>query len=692
MVYGFILLFSLVILVNVFKIQIIEGDFWKEKAKELTMAYKNIEAVRGNIFATDGALLATSLPIYEIRMDLVADPITDKLFKENIDSLAFCLSNLFQDKSKQQYKAELIKGRQKKSRYHFIQNNVRYNELKELKTFPIFRLGKYKGGLIYIQKNKRELPFKNLAARTLGYDRESGKPVGIEGAYNSYLKGVSGKRLMQKIAGNVWMPVNDENEVEPNDGSDILTTIDVNIQDVAHTALQRQLQLHSADHGCVAVMEVATGEIKAIVNLSRVDSLTYIEKYNYAIGESTEPGSTFKLASLMAVMEDGYADLGDFVDTEDGTTKFYDYTMRDSHEGGFGKITLQESFEKSSNVAVSKIIYKHYQKNPKQFIDRLTQFGLATPLNLEIAGEGIPKIKKPKDKDWSGVTLPVMSIGYETRSTPIQMLTFYNAVANNGVMVKPMFVKELSEKGKVTKTFPSTVMNKKICSQQTIDKAKKMLEGVVENGTAKNLKNPNYKIAGKTGTAQIANGKYGYKYKQTVSYQASFCGYFPADNPKYSCIVVVNAPSNKVYYGNLVAGPIFKEIADKIYSSSLDIHKAILAEYTENQIFSPYCKSGKKEDYDIIVKELSLKNTAAIQSNNDWVNASTKEKEIIFSNRKIAENLVPNVAGMGIRDAVYLLENNGLVVKAKGKGLVLKQSIPAGTKLKKGTIIVLELA
>ncbi|MES2836424.1 MAG: penicillin-binding protein [Bacteroidota bacterium] len=675
-----------------FKIQVIEGDDWREKAKELTMAYKNIEAVRGNIFAEDGALLATSLPIYEIRMDLVTDPITDKVFNENVDSLALCLSNLFQDKSKQQYKAELKKGRQKKSRYHFIQRNVRYNELKELKTFPIFRLGKYKGGLIYIQKNKRELPFRNLAARTLGYDRESAKPVGIEGAYNSYLKGVSGKRLMQKIAGNVWMPVNDENEVEPDDGADVFTTIDVNIQDVAHTALLRQLQLHSADHGCVAVMEVATGEVKAIVNLSRVDSLNYIEKYNYVIGESTEPGSTFKLASLMAAMEDGYADLGDMVDTEDGTTKFYDYTMRDSHEGGFGRITLQESFEKSSNVAVSKIIQKHYQKNPQRFIDKLTQFGLATPLNLEIAGEGVPKIKNRKDKDWSGVTLPVMSIGYETRSTPMQMLTFYNTVANNGVMVKPMFVKELREKGKVVKSFSPTIVRQKICSQQTIDKAKKMLEGVVERGTATNLKNPNFKIAGKTGTAQIANGKYGYKYQQKVSYQASFCGYFPADNPKYTCIVVVNAPSNKVYYGNLVAGPIFKEIADKIYSSSLDIHKDLLAEKEEGQVFSPYCKSGKKSDFEIITQQLNLKNSGAKNEDIDWVSASTKENEIVFSNRKISENQVPNVAGMGIRDAVFLLENNGLVVKTNGRGIVSKQSIPAGTKIKKGTIILLELA
>ena len=399
LVYFMICLIGLGIVYKVIRIQTIEGDKWRAKAESLTTDYRNIEAVRGNIYADDGSLLATSVPVYEARMDPNVEAITDKIFCNNIDSLAYCLSKLFRDKTKKQYKRELVTARKEGKRYHLIKRNIGYKDLKELREFPLFRLGRYKGGLIYTQKNIRRKPFKLLASRTIGYQREDVRPVGLEGAYNKYLKGVGGKRLMQKISGGVWKPVNDINEIEPKEGSDIITTIDINIQDVAEQALLKQLILNSADHGCVVLMEVKTGEIKAIANLKKSESGSYYEGYNYAVGESTEPGSTFKLPALLAAIEDGYVELNDSVDTEDGTTEYYDQVMRDSHRGGYGKITVQKAFEKSSNVGISKIITRSYARDPQKFIDRLYNMNLNEKLGLDIAGEGAPKVKSPKDKE-----------------------------------------------------------------------------------------------------------------------------------------------------------------------------------------------------------------------------------------------------------------------------------------------------
>ncbi len=686
--YGFFLLFGIAILVQVFRIQVVQGQYWIAMAESQTLAYKNIDALRGNIFADDGSLLATSLPTYEIRMDLKAEALTDDVFKKGIDSLAIELSNLFKDKSAREYKLELERARKAGERYHLIKRRVTYLELKKLREFPIFRKGRYKGGFLYVQKNERARPFKILAARTIGYDREGQKPVGLEGAYDKVLRGTSGKRLMQKIAGGVWMPVNDENEVEPEDGADLYTSIDINIQDVAEHALMKQLIKHNSDHGCVVLMEVETGLVKAIANLSRNPDGTYSENYNYAIGESTEPGSTFKLISLVAAMEDGYLDLDDSVDTQGGQVQFYDRVMKDSHEGGYGKISVQRVFEVSSNVGTSKLIQKFYGKNPQQFIDRIYKFNIHKPLDLEISGEAAPRIKKPKDKDWYGTTLPWMSIGYESRLTPLQILTFYNAIANNGKMIKPIFVKEIRKHGRLIKKMPVQVISESICSKETVKKAQKMLEGVVENGTASNLKNATYKIAGKTGTAQIANDKYGYKYESKVSYQASFCGYFPADNPKYSCIVVVNAPSNNVYYGNLVAGPIFKEIADKVYATNLKIHPPLSIE--KNLAVTPISKNGSKEDLLVVLNKLNVKAHGRVNEN--WVKTNAKENEIEIQNLTITSGVIPNVIGMSLKDAVYILENKGLLVKVVGKGVIKNQSIPPGQSVQKGNIIILELA
>jgi cell division protein FtsI (penicillin-binding protein 3) len=685
--YLFVVVFAIVVVAQLINVQYVHGSELIKKSKQLTLQYKNIPAVRGNIYSTNYNLLATSIPIYELRFDAAADAITDEIFNNNIDSIALGLAEIFKDKPASQYKSELQRARRKKSRYHLIKRNVKFTQLKKVKELPLFRKGRYKSGLIIEQQNKRVKPFNILAARTIGNKRENVMPVGIEGAYDKQLSGIDGKRLMQKMAGGIWVPVNDKNEIEPIDGSDVVSTIDVNLQDVAENALMKQLQMHESDHGCVILMEVKTGDVKAIANLQRQKNGSYYESYNYAIGESTEPGSTFKLPALMAALEDGYVDLDDIVDTKGGKVKYYDRTMYDSHVGGYGKITVKHAFEVSSNVGLSTIISNAYAKNPQQFVDRLNKMNLGQPLGIELSGEGRPLIKSPSDKSWSGTTLPWMSIGYEVRLTPLQILAFYNAVANNGKMVRPRFAKAISNNGTVVQELPTVVLNPSIASKETIRKAKLMLEGVVENGTAKNLKNSVFKIAGKTGTAQIANDKYGYKYKSKVSYQASFVGYFPADNPMYSCIVVVNAPSKNVYYGNLVAGPIFKEVADKVYAYAFSLHPKVKEKKNPEL---PLSAEGYSDDLVTVYKSLNI--PVQDKSNNyDWVNTLKQQNNIVLQKHLIAPIYVPDVRGMSAKDALYLLENKGIDVELKGVGYVKQQSVVPGTLVSNTDKIILEL-
>lgn len=681
-VYVGFLLFGLAIVGRVAQLQFSEGEMWKAKADSLTLSYRTIEPSRGNIYAADGSLLATSLPRYDVHLDLMAGGITKDKFNAEIDSLALCLSNLFKDHSKSEYKRILREGRNDKERYFLLKRNISFNEQHALRTFPLFRLGRNKGGLIIDQLSKRERPFKMLAARTVGYkmDNNDVKAVGIEGAFDESLRGVAGKRLMQRIASSVWKPVNNENEVEPRDGSDVITTIDLNLQDVAEHALEEQLKMHDADIGCAILMEVATGEIKAIANLKRTGEDIYSEDFNYAIAQSTEPGSTFKLASMMAALEDGYIDVDDTIDTYNGIARFSNVTLEDSHRLPLSKVSVRKAFASSLNVATSKLISKYYSKNPSAFINHLKKFHLNEPLGIQLNGEGKPRIKSTTDKDWSLVSLPFISIGYESKLTPLQLLTFYNAVANDGKMVQPLFVKEIRNKGEVVKHYQTKVIADSICSKSTLAKARTLLEEVVKTGTASHIKHAQYSIAGKTGTAQIAQGKDGYKTGK-VKYQASFCGYFPADNPKYSCIVVVYAPGKDVYYGASIACPVFKEIADKVYALNTDMHEELKS--IPDSLYSglPKPKAGRTQPMEYVSAQLKV---PAPVVETGWMNQ--QNKSLI-----IKENTVPSVVGMGLRDAVYLLESQGLNVKPVGRGAVLKQSVPAGEKIEKGKQIIIEL-
>lgn len=669
-------------------IQLFQGDKWKKMSDSLTTHFMDVEAGRGNIYAADGSLLATSLPEYELRMDLMTETLTDEIFNEHVDSLAICLANLFQDKTASEYEHKIIKARKNRERYLLIKRVVNYPQLQAVKKFPIFRMGKNKGGLLVIQKDKRIQPFNSLASRTIGYKVKGVQPVGLEGAYDTDLGGVTGKRLVQRISGGILVPLNEEDEIAPKDGYDIYTTIDVNIQDVAQNALAEQLIKHNADHGCVILMEVATGEIKAIANLTRIEEGVYKEKYNYAIGEAMEPGSTFKLATYMAAIEDGIFRPSDTVDTDGGKFRLYNTTLSDSHEGGYGRIPMLKAFELSSNVAIAKKIHNGYKDKPEQFIERLKQFGLDKQLELQIPGTPKPRVKDPNSTDWSGLSLSRLAIGYEIKMTPLQTLVLYNAVANGGKMVSPIIVREKRSMGQVVETYKCKTLKKKICSDETLAMMKMMMEGVVKDGTAKNLSTTIYPIAGKTGTAQVAQGRSGYK-NGKKTYSASFCGYFPADNPKYSMIVVVIDPSHAGYYGNVVAGPVFKNIADKVYSTRLDMHQDISTIYANVPNDVPVAKDGLKEKTLEVYNKIGVK--ASVQNDVEWVDVEKNEHLLAFAAKDPVSGTVPNAIGMGLQDAIFLLENAGLKVLAKGKGKVTQQSLSPGQAIRKGSSVFLTL-
>ncbi len=689
-VYFAIAVLAALLLVRILVLQYIQRGKWSDMSEKYVFKTAEVQANRGDILTDDGRLLASSVPYYTIYMDTRSTGMSASTFSSGITGLSAGLAHYLGERPASGWKSLIISARRKGDRYLLIKRKVDYETLRALKKLPIFREGKYKGGMVAQAENRRILPNNDLAARTIGYLNlgSEGNEVGVEGAFDRDLAGKNGVAVMQRLTGGDWITVDNMSSVESLDGNDVVTTLDLDLQDVASTALLNQLRKHNAHHGCAVLMEVATGDVKAIANLELGSDGDYHESYNYAVGESTEPGSTFKLPVLMAALEDGVIDTGDIVDTGTGTVKFYDKIIRDTKEEGNGKITVKQVFEKSSNVGTSKLIYEHYKDNPKEFVNRLYAMKLNERLNLQIKGEGTPLIRYPGDKLWSGLTLPMMSHGYEVQMTPLQILTFYNAVANNGRMMRPRFVTAIMRNGNILKTFDSEVIINSIASRSTIRKAKKMMEGVVEQGTATNLKNANYKIAGKTGTAQIAKNKLGYRQGVRISYQASFVGYFPAENPLYSCIVVVNAPSNGVYYGNLVAGSVFREISDKVYATRF--FRDYKPENNESIALSaPEAGNGYREDINEVLKNLNIRYIRS--SDDDWVATRESGDTIRLAGVRIQKGLVPDVRGMSLRDAIYLLENSGLRVSYNGKGRVLRQSPEHGARYYEGSVVSLDM-
>ncbi|MDX1758704.1 penicillin-binding protein [Arenibacter algicola] len=652
---GFLFLFAIAVLVKLVSIQMVEGDKYRKLAMDRTEKMFTIAPKRGNLYSDDGSLLATSVSRYTIRFD--AETVGKRDFEDNVKPLSEALAKLLGNSSSH-YQQLLRKAKVNKNRYALIARNLDYSDYVAVKQFPLFNKGPYKGGLIIEQKIVREHPLGKIAERSVGYERvdEDGyyTRVGLEGAFGQYLRGVEGKRLKQKIAKGQWKPIGWDNIVEPKDGYDVVSTIDINIQDIAHHALLGQLEKYNAEHGCVIVMETKTGEVKAISNLGRTSEGKYYERLNYAIGESHEPGSTFKLMSMVVALEDKVIDTNTVIDTEKGTFKVYNRTVRDSKHGGYGKISAAKAFEVSSNTAFAKIINNNYKDNPEKFVNRLMNMNLHRELGLPVNGEGTPVIRYPGDKGWSGVSLAWMSHGYEVSLTPLQTLTFYNAIANDGEMLKPRLIKAVKEWDKTILKFEKEVINPSICSKETAHKVQQLLKDVVEkkHGTGHGLYSPNFSMAGKTGTTQK---NYVSKDPEVMKYISTFAGYFPADDPKYSCIVVIHEPDKSVgYYGADVSGPVFKSVAQKIYASSP------------------------------LVDEVDVNDAETKNLEEDY------QRYFAASNKKYNE--VPNVEGMSGMDAVSILENLGIQVEVKGNGKVKKQSIAKGTDLKKVNKIILVLS
>lgn len=651
-----IFLMAVAITFKLTKIQWSEGDYYRKLAKERTVKNFVIPANKGNIYSADGSLLATSIPNYNIRFDAMAPKSVD--FEKAVKPLSDSLAIMF-GKPSSFYHTQLRMARVNRNRYLLIAKKLSYTQYIKIKSFPLFKLGANKGGMITEQTTVRKYPTGQIALRTIGYDRtdEDGKhrKAGIEAAFAKYLNGKDGKVLKQKIAKGQWKPIRDVNEVDPQDGYDVISTIDVYIQDIAHHALLKQLKEYKADHGCVVVMETKTGKVKAISNLGKLNpnDSTYVETQNYAVAESHEPGSTFKLVDMIALLDDQKVDTSKVYDSKGGIIDYRGSKVRDSHEGGYGKISLARGFEVSSNTILVQAVYENYKNNPKEFVDRIDRMGLNKPLGLPFQGEGKPYIPQPNDKYWSAISLPWMAFGYGVSVTPLQTLALYNAVANNGEMVKPQFVSEIKEWNKIIKKYDKQIINPKICSDETIQKLKAVLQNVVKKGTGAKLYSKDFSMAGKTGTAQANYGKNGGNDKHYIS---SFVGYFPADNPKYSCIVVVHKPntSGNNYYGVDVAGPVFKRIAQKIFTDT------------------PSTNEIKNLNKKIVKQELAYE---------DYRKKSSSEIKFI-----------PNLKGMSGMDAVALLENLKLKVKVIGVGKVKKQSIPAGQSLDKNKTIVLELS
>ncbi len=679
-----VVVFALCVSAKIGHIQFVEGDKWAKMSEEINFDYKKVKATRGNIYSDNGSLLATDLPFYRVAIDPTL--AKDEVFKKGIDSLSMMLSRYYKDKSAKEYKEMLKDARSTGKQYVTVnRKQINYIAKKEMTQWPIFRYGRYKGGVIFEKIDVRYRPFSNLSRRTVGYVNEDGKGAGLEYSFDETLGGQDGEALFQKIAGGTWKPVFDGNNVKAKDGLDIKTTIDINLQDVAETSLYHAMQQHNADEGTVVVMEVKTGHIKAISNLSSDGSGDYVEKLNLAVGGSFEPGSTFKLVTMMALLEDTNIELSDTINTGNGEYTFYNKKVRDHDEGGYGRITIKDAFERSSNIAMAKLTDKHFGTKPSKFIEYVDNLKLSKPLGLQITGEAYPKITRPKDKNWSGITLPWMAYGYGFEISPLHTLALYNAVANDGKMIKPIFVTSISQADNVKKEFETEILNSKICSNKTLNRLKLLLEGVVDRGTAKNLKNSYYRIAGKTGTAVILkDGRYEKKYI------TSFVGYFPAHAPKYSAIVLIKNPKGIHQYGNSVAGPVFKDIADNIYARDINLHMAMEKKATLEPGVFPTIRAGKQDELTMLSNELGVSNHTTTEE--EWIKAAKNGSAVVWKKNAIVRDHVPDVMGMTFRDAIFLLEKSGLRVSYEGKGRVAGQSLSPGTRISKGARINLRLS
>jgi cell division protein FtsI (penicillin-binding protein 3) len=684
-----IVLLSFIVLGRAFYIQHAEGAYWRSKSDSLHTRIVNLDADRGTIFSEDGSMLSTSIPFFTIYIDFGAEGLREKngkRFREHLDSLSMALSGLFKDASSAAYKQLLQTGFRKKDRYFLLKKDISFQQYKSLRDFPLVRQGRNKSGFIAEINNKRLNPFGLLANRTIGLARENAQNVGLERTYDSVLRGETGKRLVRFIAGGVAVPV-EGYELEPENGKDLITTLDVNIQDIAENALLKVVSEREAEYGTCIVMEVATGKIKAIANLGKGSDGEYWEDLNYAI-RASEPGSTFKLATMLAALEDKKINLGTRVNIEKGIWKVNGRTVYDSEERNLTDVSVQQAFELSSNVGMAKLAMTYYAKQPMQFINHLKRLRLNEFSGIGLLGETQPIIKSPKSKTWSATSLPWMAFGYEVLVSPLQTLMLYNAVANDGKMMRPYLVEEIRKGGLPVSIHQPEVMVEKICSESTLKQLKTCLEGVVTNGTAKALRSPYYSIAAKTGTALMANGNRGYN---DHIYQSSFAGYFPADKPMYSCIVVIrNKPHALQYYGGAVAGPVFREIADKLYAMRAQEIPAIkeMVPAKDSVVFN---YTGSLRDIKLVYSTLQIPFSDSANGHRYSRATTALDFSTVLREKSIEATLMPDLKGMGLKDALFILEQMDMIVLVKGTGKVKEQSILAGKAIVKNQSVFLSL-
>jgi cell division protein FtsI (penicillin-binding protein 3) len=683
-----ITILCLVVLGKAFYIQRVQGSYWRSLSDSLHQKFIELDAERGTVYSEDSSMLSTSIPNFNIYIDFGADGLREKngkRFTENLDSLSLCLAGLFGDQSTLAYKKDLQRGYRAMDRYYLLHSNLSFDQYKRLRDFPLVRQGRNKSGFIAEVNSKRLNPFGLLANRTIGLARANAQNVGLERTYDTLLKGQSGRRLVRYIAGGTYIPV-EGYEIESENGKDIITTLDVNIQDIAENALLKEMVDNEAEHGTCIVMEVATGKIRAIANLGRQSDGSYWEDLNYAI-RATEPGSTFKLATMLSLLEDHKVRLTDNIDLEGGVWKVARRTVYDSEPHENKIFTVKQAFEISSNVGMAKLAWANYSGNPNAFVEHLKKLKFNQLTGVDLVGETNPIVKNPKSRTWSATTLPWMAFGYEVLVSPLQTLTLYNAVANNGRMMKPYLVSAIQESGiTVRENAPETMIGK-ICSDATLTQLKECLRGVVIEGTAKNIfKGSFYQVAGKTGTALVANGSRGYA---DHIYQSSFAGYFPADHPMYSCIVVIkNKPFAKKYLGALVAGPVFKELADKLMSSESGPMEATIHPITKDS--AQFFYAGSTHDMQQVIHTLGVSYTDSA-GKNEWSRLYASNYQPVLNREVVSRQTMPDVKGMGLKDALYLLESMDLKVAAKGRGKVKMQSIQPGKALKKNEPVLIQL-
>lgn len=694
-VYVIICLSFLLVIYKIIVIQTIERHNWLALASKNVKADIVVKPNRGNIYACDGRLMASSIPTYYIYMDTRVPALHEKegkLFKSNVDSLAIYLSSFFYDKTPLEYRKMLKNAyRNKVGELQLYPNRISYAELKQLKKLPLFRLGRNKSGLITKELFTRVKPFGSLASRTIGdiyADESMGGKNGIEKRFNTYLLGTPGISIRQKVANTYMETV----QVEPIDGMDITTTIDIDLQDIAEKALIDSLRSFDAGSGYVILMEVHSGEVKAIVNMQQNADKSYTENKNGAVSDMVEPGSTFKVASLMVALDAGKVKITDYIETGNGIYPFANRLMKDhnANKGGYGRITLAEAIHASSNIGISRAIVNAYGHNPSEFVEGLYDMKLNEPLNLEIPGAASPRIRHPHDKSayWSATTLPWMSIGYESQIPPIYTLAFYNAIANNGKYIRPFFVKSITKNGQIVKSFETETIKESICKPTTLSDIKTVLLGVMEEpkGTAHNVRSKYVRIAGKTGTAQISKGALGYKGGGTT-HQVSFCGYFPADDPQYTCIVVIREPRKGYPSGGKMAGSVFKNVAER--TMALKSHRKALTyerDTVTNFPMKPFVKVGYYKALLTVMTDLQLPISV---NSSDWVKSFSDDHQIRVESVSVPINVVPELLGMGAKDAVYLAERLGLNVQVEGRGKVVSQTIKPGTLVQKGSRILI---